>query len=123
LSTKKQFFLKNEVDRITGRNMLKEVVITTKKTVKDSKNLNGPGGADLVIDQLELEKSGRMTLGELLEKRLQGFSQKRDKAGNHYYTLKGMVLHLIIDGIDVKFGQPDDVSQYAYMKEFFDYYD
>jgi hypothetical protein len=122
-AAKKQFLLINEVNRITGRNMLREVAITAKKVIKDSKNLNGPGEADLIIDQEDLERMGRMTLGELLEKRLKGFMVRFNREGNRYYVLKDMAMHLIIDGIDVKYGNPEGISQYEYMKEFFDYYD
>lgn len=124
LSTiKQQFRLTNEVNRITGRNMLKEVAITAKKTVKDSKNLNGPGEADLIIDQQELEKSGRMTLGDLLEKRVMGFGTRTTKSGVRYYVINGMLLHLIIDGVDIAFAKPDGIGPYDYFKQYFDYYD
>lgn len=119
----KQFILKKDVDRITGRNMLKEVAITAKKTIKDSRNLNGPGGADFIVDQQELEKSGKMTLGDLLRNKVVGFTFRTNKKGEAYYTFNNMILHLIIDGLDVKFGQPEDISPYNYFKQFFDYYD
>ncbi|WP_316811719.1 TonB-dependent receptor plug domain-containing protein [Pedobacter heparinus] len=123
MAVKKQFQLEKEVNRITGRNMLKEVAITAKKTVKDSKNLNGPGGADVIIDQQELEKSGKMTLGDLLEKRVVGFGTRTSKSGIRYYVIKGMLLHLIIDGVDVAFSKPEGIGQYDYFKQYFDYYD
>jgi hypothetical protein len=122
-AAKKQFLFTREADRIAGRNMLKEVKITAKKTVRDSKNLNGPGEADLIIDQQELEKSGKMTLGDLLEKRLVGFGSRVSKTGVRYYTIKGMLAHLIIDGVDVEFSKPEEMSQYEYFKQYFDYYD
>ncbi|MBB5437574.1 hypothetical protein HDC92_001246 [Pedobacter sp. AK017] len=123
LAVKKQFLLNKEVDRITGRNILKEVAITAKKTIKDSKNLNGPGGADVIVSQQELEKSGKMTLGDLLEKRVVGFGNRTNKTGMRFYVIKGMLAHLIIDGVDVDFAKPEGMDPYEYFKQYFDYYD
>jgi len=52
--------------------VLKEVNIKEKKIIPGSKNLNGPGEADQVIDQEELEKAGKMTLRELLQQKIKG---------------------------------------------------
>ncbi|MEO6150269.1 MAG: hypothetical protein ABIP28_08915 [Mucilaginibacter sp.] len=46
--------------------MLNEVNIVSKKVIKGSKNLNGPGGADLIIDEEELIKADKTTLYNLL---------------------------------------------------------
>ncbi|RYZ99948.1 MAG: hypothetical protein EOP47_15435, partial [Sphingobacteriaceae bacterium] len=54
-------------------NILKEVTIKEKKIVKDSKNLNGPGEADLTIDEEELKKANKMTLEKLLFEKIKGF--------------------------------------------------
>jgi hypothetical protein len=53
--------------------MLQEVVINAKKVIPTSKNLNGPGEADQIIDQEELEKADKMTLLDLLYKKIKGF--------------------------------------------------
>ncbi|MGZ3755399.1 MAG: hypothetical protein ACXVAY_16275 [Mucilaginibacter sp.] len=52
--------------------VLKDVIIKDKKFIPGSKNLNGPGEADQVIDQEELEKAGKMTLRELLQQKIKG---------------------------------------------------
>jgi len=53
--------------------ILKEVKITAKKFIKDSQNLNGPGNADVVIDEKELEKAGNKTILDLLNEKVAGF--------------------------------------------------
>jgi len=55
--------------------LLKEVKILAKKIVKDSKNLNGPGNADEVIDEKELEKAGKKTFLQLLYEKIPGFRE------------------------------------------------
>jgi len=59
--------------RIGGGRRLKEVVISSKKIIKGSQNLNGSGNADIVIDEKELEKAGKKTFLELLQERVKGF--------------------------------------------------
>lgn len=51
----KKIALRKGSDKVTG-NYLKEVVITGKKIIKGSKNLNGPGEADFTITKEELER-------------------------------------------------------------------
>ncbi|MBB2151427.1 hypothetical protein [Pedobacter gandavensis] len=114
-----QVTLKKEQLRVTGRNMLKEVVINARKVIKDSKNLNGPGAADVIIDEEQLLKAGRTTLGELLEKSIKGF---RPNAPFNY-KIHTMLVHLIIDGINTDFFIPPETSQYQYLKDIFEYYD
>jgi thermostable 8-oxoguanine DNA glycosylase len=54
--------------------VLKEVQIKSKRIIKDSKNLNGPGEADITIDDEQLQKAGRTTLRDLLYKNVKGFN-------------------------------------------------
>ncbi len=120
-------------------NMLKQVNIKAKKVVKGSKNLNGPGEADLVIDEEEVLKAKKMTLSELLEKRLKNNYQPfmgRWTHGQPYpkigivteplaYTLDTKKIHFIFDGIDIDyFYVPETGSQtrYNYIKSYLDYY-
>ncbi len=58
-----------------GGHLLKEVKITAKKIIKDSQNLNGPGDADLVLDEKDMEKAGKKTLLQLLEENVKGFGE------------------------------------------------
>ncbi len=95
----KKIELRKGSDKVTG-NVLKVVVITGKKIIKGSKNLNGPGEADFTITKEELEKAGRTTLLDLLEKRVKGFRLKALKNGGFHYFIRDQEAHLIIDGID-----------------------
>ncbi len=119
----KQIELREAMERITGVKTLQEVFVTAKRIVKDSKNLNGPGEADLIVTEEELEKAGRTTLGQLLEKKLSGFAVKADKRGVQYYALLTMRVHLIIDGMNTEFFLSEGESLYHHLKTFFDYYD
>jgi hypothetical protein len=56
-----------------GGHVLKEVVISAKKIVKGSQNPNGPGNADIVIDEKDLEKAGKKSFLQLLQERVPGF--------------------------------------------------
>jgi hypothetical protein len=67
---------RKEQDGLAGKgHVLKEVVISAKKVIKDSQNLNGPGNADVVIDEQELEKAGKKTFLDLLQERIPGFKE------------------------------------------------
>lgn len=72
---------------------LREVKITDKRAIKDSKNLNGPGGADEVLDEDFFHKAGHQTLAELLTTKY-----KKEFIKTDVYTLKGHRIILIIDG-------------------------
>ena len=123
LAVNKQINLKKEQLRKTGGNMLKEVVIKTKKIIKDSKNLNGPGQADLIIDETQLEKEGKTSLGDLLNKNLKGFGIRNTKTGLPYYGVYRSFVHLVVDGINTDFFITDLTSRYQYLKDIFDYFD
>src|SRR5690606_34573848 len=86
-SVKQQIQLEKDQEEATSGTLLKEVVIEGRKVVKDSRNLNGPGGADIVIDEEVLEKSGRMTLGDLLYKNIEGFGVRTNRSVERYYTI------------------------------------
>lgn len=123
LSLNTQVALQKEYRRVTGKNMLKTVEITARKVVKGSKNRNGPGGADLIIDEAELIKSPATTLGDLLAKRVTGLRVAVNRKGERAYQIHSMKLHLIIDGIDVDFFKMEGTSDYEDLKQYFDYYD
>jgi len=123
LSINKQIQLEKEKEKANPGTLLKAVVIEGKKVIKDSKNLNGAGGADIVIDEEALEKAGRMTLGDLLHKNIEGFGIRTDKYGKRFYTIYDKLLHLIIDGTDTELFLPDSVPLYQYFNDYFNYYD
>ena len=78
--------------------VLKEVNIVDKRVVKDSKNLNGPGGADEVLDKDFFDKGGHKTLAELLRAKY----NKRFLEGLPFYSLHNHRIVLFIDGTDIR---------------------
>ncbi len=84
-----------------GGHILKEVKITAKKIVKDSQNLNGPGNADIVLDEKEVEKQGKKTFLDVLLEKVNGFRLKYKK-GVPYYAVDGLASWFIIDGYDLR---------------------
>ena len=123
ISINNQIRIKKEMERVTGIKVLEEVVVTAKKIVRDSKNLNGAGEADLIIGEEELKKAGRTTLGDLLTQRVNGFGVRISKMGTRFYSINTLVVHLIIDGINIEFFRSEGTSFYEYFKQYFDYYD
>lgn len=56
-----------------GGHLLKGVKVTATKIVKDSQNLNGPGNADEVLDEKDLEAERKNTWLTILKKRVPTF--------------------------------------------------
>jgi hypothetical protein len=65
--------LQLQANNPTGKHALKEVKIFGKKTVKGSQNLNGPGNADIVLNEKDLEAAGKKTWLQVL-KNVRGLS-------------------------------------------------
>jgi len=66
-----------------GGHILKEVNIRAKKIVNGSQNLNGPGEADLVLDEKDMEKAGKKTWLQLLQENVPGFREGNFHEGIH----------------------------------------
>jgi hypothetical protein len=83
-----------------GGHILKEVKISAKKIVKGSQNLNGPGGADVVMDEKDLEKALKKTWLQLLEEYVKSF-REMDLAPHYprWYYISFQKVFFIIDGI------------------------
>ncbi|MCR8560898.1 hypothetical protein KXD93_24790 [Mucilaginibacter sp. BJC16-A38] len=81
--------------------MLGEVVIKDKRIIKDSKNLNGPGEADFILDEKDMEKAKNSTLYELLQQKFPGFSKFREN-DTVVYRLKNHIVNFIFDGVPIK---------------------
>lgn len=58
-----------------SKHQLREVVIKSKKIVKDSHNENGPGNADIVLDEKDMEAAGKKTWLQLLKENVKGFRE------------------------------------------------
>jgi hypothetical protein len=73
--------------------MLKEVKITDKKIIKGSHNLNGLGKADQIIDEKEIQKLGRVSLYDLIVKKVKGFSSSDG------FKIYSQTLNFVFDGM------------------------
>ncbi len=67
--------LQLQANSLTGKHVLKEVKILAKKTIADSENLNGPGNADLVLDEKDMEKAGKKNWLQLFQENIKGFRE------------------------------------------------
>lgn len=97
---------KDEAELLRKQNgvTLKEVTISGKKMVKGSRNLNGPGNADQVLDEKDMLKADKMSLFEVLAKQVKGFSWTAD-----HYTVNGQAVQFIFDGINLEADEPMSV--------------
>ena len=129
------YLYKKEQDNQPGVNRLKEVKIIGQKVIKDSKNLNGNGGSDFALDQEDLQKADKTSLGDLLKKYYPGFGLFTKLANAKYppappgfiygYTINFAFFHLIIDGINIDFGYQGPLytyDHYKYVEQYLDYY-
>ena len=103
--------LKNQAlwDAPAGSNMLEEVVVSAKKIIKNSKNKNGSGNADYVLDEEDMLKAKKKTLYELLEERYPGFRKGKGMSVKDFsstdtmrYVLMNSYVNLVIDGVNIK---------------------
>lgn len=62
-------------EALFGKNVLKEVTIRAKKVVKGSKNLNGPGNADQILDEKDMLKAAKTPLMDFLYSKIKGFHE------------------------------------------------
>jgi len=83
-----------------GGRILREVKITAKKLVKDSYNPNGPGEADVVMDEKDLEQAGKKTWAQLCEEKIPGFHEEMfyHKAFHPHYEVFKRYVILIVNG-------------------------
>lgn len=111
---------------INGR-ALKQVDIRNQAIINGSKNLNGAGNADQVIDEEAVVKAGKQSLFDLLLKQVKGYSiNYLPKSKNEDFFIKDKKVRFIFDGVDVgRFyepvtGQPDEY--YFFIKQYLDYF-
>ena len=83
-----------------GGHNLNEVKITAQKVVKDSYNLNGPGTADQVIDEKDLERAGKKTILDVLQEKVSSFNEGCIR-GYCWYRVKYKWVYIIIDGTPI----------------------
>ncbi|HUS01225.1 MAG TPA: hypothetical protein VMY77_05840 [Chitinophagaceae bacterium] len=93
---------------------LQEVKINIKKVVRGSLNLNGPGGADQIIDEAEIEKEvgKKKNLLQLLNEKVKGF-RTIYPGGTERYKINNDNVLFIIDGISLRnFGTAKETLEY-----------
>jgi len=99
--------------------ILNQVVIKDKQIIKDSKNLNGPGGADQTISEKELLKAGKMTLYDLLRQKIKGFGDAMN------YKIYDEPVYFVFDGMILNrlYAPTGEINGYYYfVKQYLDYY-
>lgn len=100
-------FFKNELAAekqkfsITGNNVLKDVTVTAKKTIKNSHNLNDGGTADQVIDETAIASAGEMLLLTFLTKNVKGLFLKTTTS-DHRFFIESRRVNFVVDGFDVR---------------------
>jgi len=123
-----------------GGHLLKEVNIKARKIIKDSKNLNGSGNADWVLDEKELEAAGKKSWLQLLQENIKGFREgffalggskavrdffiylyltdyNPDKLFTHeWYFINNKPIKIIVDGISI-----DQIIPTATFRDLTDY--
>jgi len=82
---------------------LKEVEIIGNRTIKGSKNLNGPGKADEVLTYQDMEKAGKKTLLDVLEENIKGFRFKFVGNTTKTFMIDERIVKFIIDGVSLDF--------------------
>jgi len=100
VSYSKKAELKHQLEyyKATGH-LLKEVNIRAKKIIKGSQNLNGPGEADQVLDEKDMEKAGKKNLLTLLEENIKGFAEKFPVHRPHWYYINFKAVLVFVDGV------------------------
>nr|WP_294796289.1 hypothetical protein [uncultured Mucilaginibacter sp.] len=109
---------------------LKEVKIKAKKVVPGSKNLNGPGEADLILDEEEMKKADKKTLTDLLREKIPAIMEHglwtpclaSCGAIRYDYTLNFKRLHFVFDGMNLNLFGGMGMSRYTFIKSYLDYY-
>jgi hypothetical protein len=94
--TKNYALIKQQENFPAGGHILKEVKIKAKKIVHGSQNLNGPGEADLVLDEKDMEKAGKKTWLQMLKENIKGF-RTADASGAGWLFIQDKRGPIIID--------------------------
>jgi hypothetical protein len=110
---------------------LREVEIKGIKKVEASKNLNGSGVADLVLDKEIIDKDPKQSVLDLLRRNIKGFSARPQRSSlgvngqNLEYYYQNFYLKFIIDGIDLDinydaFSNPQPNQHFNFINEYLD---
>ncbi|MXV15744.1 hypothetical protein [Hufsiella ginkgonis] len=110
--------------------LLNEISIVGRKVVKGSKNLNGAGKSDFTMDEKDIAKLGKITLGELLAKNIRGFGPgifpPKSRPPVQSYLVKEKEMRLVIDGIDADYFFVEDEQtingRFMYLKDLMEFF-
>lgn len=90
--------------RYASGNLLREVTITGKRVIPGSKNLNGPGEADQTLTEEDLNKVPKLTLYDLLLKKVTGFRPGvRRGSSIRDFFINSEPVRFVIDGMELDF--------------------
>ncbi len=89
--------LKAEADYMGEGHLLKEVNINEKKIIPGSHNRNGPGEADITLDEKDMNAAKKMSLFELLRQKFKNV-YRIPTIGGFVYYFKGRLVYMKIDG-------------------------
>jgi hypothetical protein len=111
-----------------GGQMLREINVVGKKVIKNSRNLNGAGEADLTFTTADLDKTSKKTVYETLTEKLTGFRAgvpgKTIHAVNFYVS--GSLTKFLIDGVYLDDLLPPSATgnydYYTFIKSYLDFY-
>ncbi|HVX00212.1 MAG TPA: carboxypeptidase regulatory-like domain-containing protein, partial [Candidatus Babeliaceae bacterium] len=78
--------------------VLRTVEVKAKKAIPNSYNINGPGEADIVLDQSDIKKYGNISLYDFLRQHILGLNIM-DTSG----SLNGYDVHFIIEGMTLQY--------------------
>ncbi len=92
---------------LTGKHALKEVKIFGKKTIKGSQNLNGPGNADFMLDEKDMEAAGKKNWLQLLKENLRGFTQGVFDVSDNPFSEKARIDRILFSFVTE--GEGDDI--------------
>jgi hypothetical protein len=108
---------------------LKEVKVFDSRIVKKSQNLNGPGEADQILSENDMDKAGKMNLLQLLQQKIKGFGEATmDANRNPYkvnvrgpkklrlvYKVNEKEVRFVIDGADLTYFYYPPTGPTSYM--------
>jgi hypothetical protein len=131
----KQIATRQEAEKLYGH-VLKTVHVKDKRIITGSKNLNGSGEADQILDEADMDKAGKQTLADLLEKRIKGYHftgmwspSPFGRPMFTYYMIKDKKIRFVFDGMDVEWFYngsskgPEGQERYQFLRTYLEYYE
>lgn len=93
--------------------LLGEVTVRTKQAIRGSNNLNGPGGADQIIDENTIVNAGKKNMVQLLMEKVKGFQRFLRPDGEESYRINNIPTVIVVDGLMVqRFGSEKETLEF-----------